>query len=315
MLSHRLTIEELAQGLDTVRIGRRLHVFDELDSTNTHALEHLRDVGRSADGAVIFTEHQTAGRGRLGRRWQSPRGASLLFTVLLVEPRNRERLHKGGAVRPQPGSADRLRANATRKAHSQLATSESPGRHEPVGSATHQAAAPRLSLLTSVAAAEAIRKATDVEAVIRWPNDLYVGQKKLAGILIETRDWPTGLLATAIGIGVNCLQQPGHFPPDLARPATSLDIESARPVDRAAVARAVIKRLDQLLADMHDPLYTDVHEAWKKLSNDIGQRVTLVESGIEHTGRILDLDPADGLLLQLDTGARRAFYAHSTTRL
>ena len=269
MSSHRLTVDDVTRGLDTLRIGRRVLVFDELDSTNVHGLEQLCGQGAAADGTVIFAEHQTAGRGRLGRRWQSPRGASLLFTVLLVEPRN------SGVPR---------------------STS-------------------RLTIIASVAAAEAIRMSTDVEAVIRWPNDLYVRDMKLAGILIETRDWPGGLLATAIGIGINCLQQPGHFPPDLARPATSLDIESSRPVDRAAVARAILTRLDRRLADVDSRLDDDVHETWKQLSNDIGQRVTLVESGIEHTGRILDLDPADGLLLQLDAGARRAFHAHSTTRL
>ncbi len=269
MPSHRLTIEELAHGLDTVRIGRRLHVFDELGSTNSHALEHLRDEGRNADGTVIFAEHQTAGRGRLGRRWQSPRGASLLFTVLLIEPR------QSGLPR----------------------------------------SASRLTIVASLAAAEAIRSVTDVDAFIRWPNDLYVRDKKLAGILIETRDWPAGLVATAVGIGVNCLQQPGHFPPDLGRPATSLEIESARPVDRVAVARAILTSLDQRISFIDDGLDVTLCEAWKHLSNDIGQRVTLIESGIEHTGRILDLDPTDGLLLQLDTGARRAFHAHSTTRL
>jgi len=304
MPSHRLTIDELAHGLDTVRIGRRLHVFDELGSTNSHALEHYSDEGRAADGVVIFAEHQTAGRGRLGRRWQSPRGASLLFTVLLIESRNVAQ-GKGGTVKPQLGSAVGKGACPARDLHCQQKADDS----------ATQYTASHLSLLTAVATAEAIRGNTDVDAVIRWPNDLYVRDRKLAGILIETRDWPAGLVATAIGIGVNCLQQPGHFPPDLGRPATSLDIESAKPIDRAAVARAILTRLDRRLADADTCLDAHLHDSWKNLSNDIGQRVTLVESGIEHSGRILDLDPADGLLLQLDTGARRAFHAHSTTRL
>jgi len=269
---HRLTADAISGGLPIHRIGRRVLVFDELDSTNTHALEQLRQSGREADGTVVFAEHQSAGRGRLGRKWQSPRGASLLMTALLVD--------------------DRARQTAPRSASS-------------------------LALLVAVAVAEAIRASTDVEAVIRWPNDLYVEDRKLAGILIETRDWTNGLLATAIGVGVNCLQQRAHFPPDLGRPATSLDIESAKPVDRVGVARAILSRLDcQLSAnDSRLDANADVHEKWKQLSNDIGQRVTLVESGIEYTGRILDLDPLDGLLLQLDTGARKAFHPNTTTRL
>jgi len=267
---HRLTVDAIARGLDVRRIGRRVLVFDDVDSTNTHALDRLRELGLNADGTVLFAEHQAAGRGRLGRRWQSPRGASLLMTALLVDPR--------------PG--------------------ETAGRTNA-----------RLTLVVAVAVAEAIRSCTDVEPVIRWPNDLYVGDSKLAGMLIETRDWTNGLVATAVGIGVNCLQQPGHFPPDLGRPATSLDMASSRPVDRVAVARAILMQLDRRLAVQDANFDSDIHATWKHLSNDIGQRVTLVESGIEHTGRILDLDPLDGLLLQLDTGARRAFAPNTTTRL
>lgn len=276
MSSHRLTTPDILDGYGHYcrRVGRRVRVFDELESTNSYALEQLCELGTLADGTVIFAEHQTKGRGRLGRRWHSPRGASLLFTVLLVEPRD-------------------------------TTAPRSPA---------------RLNLIAAVSVAQAIRNITGVEAVIHWPNDLYVENKKLAGILIETREWPNGLLATAMGIGINCLQQPGHFPPDLTRPATSLEIESLKPIDRAAVARDILWRLDCRLVNFSDQppnpiIHEDVYKIWKLLSNDIGQRVTVVESGIEYTGRILDLDPADGLLLQLDTGARRAFYAHSTTRL
>jgi len=268
--AHRLTADAVSTGMTVRRIGRRLIVLDEIDSTNTYALEQLRQHGLTADGTVVFAEHQTAGRGRLGRQWQSPRGASLLFTVLLVEQRSTGRSIESAS---------------------------------------------QLTMLGAIAVAEAIRNSTDVEPVIRWPNDLYVKDRKLVGILIETRDWSSGLLATAMGIGVNCLQQPAHFPPGLARPATSLDIESARPVDRATIARAILSRLDHCLSESDRRLDSDIRETWKRLSNDIGQRVTLSESGIEHAGRILDVDPLDGLLLQLDTGARKAFHPSTTTRL
>lgn len=65
------------------RLGRSLHWFAEIDSTNRFLLAAAADL---PDGAVAWTEYQTAGRGRLGRAWQSPRGASVLLSVLLREP-------------------------------------------------------------------------------------------------------------------------------------------------------------------------------------------------------------------------------------
>ena len=69
------------------RVGGQLIPRDELDSTNLCALRRAHEL---ADGAVVLAEYQTAGRGRLGRRWESPRGASILLTLLLKEPAGSE---------------------------------------------------------------------------------------------------------------------------------------------------------------------------------------------------------------------------------
>jgi BirA family biotin operon repressor/biotin-[acetyl-CoA-carboxylase] ligase len=73
--------QELLDGLRTKIVGRRLFVFDEIDSTNTCA-KALADTGME-DGTVIIADHQNAGRGRLGRAWLSDPGSNLLFSVIL----------------------------------------------------------------------------------------------------------------------------------------------------------------------------------------------------------------------------------------
>lgn len=247
------------------RIGRKVEIHAELDSTNNWALEHLVvEAGKESDGQVVFAEYQTAGRGRFGRDWLTPRGAGLCFTFILWE-------------------------------------------------STSPACFARLIMETAIAVAEGIEAVTDVEVGIRWPNDLYVRGRKLAGILVELRG-ATGGIAIAVGVGVNCLQQPGHFPPELRDRATSLEIESHNPIDRNVVGRSVLTSLDRFFGAANPPSDEVLTGAWLNRSTDVGTHVTLHHDGHAFAGRILDISPKSGLLLQLDDGGRRLFDPATTSR-
>ncbi len=275
---HTLTEDAIKAGLRTRRLARRIIVMPVVDSTNTHALERIApEAGSNADGTVVFAERQTAGRGRLGRAWHSPAGASLLFTALLWE-------------------AGPLRCVA------------------------------RWMMAAAVSVVRGIEAATDVSPAIRWPNDICVNGRKLAGILVETRklaarrgveDSPGGDegLAVAIGVGVNCLQHAGHFQDEIRSSATSLELATSKPVDRTLVARGILEALDAVLCDSEGVGDSRLAALWAQYSEDIGTRVTLASSGECFTGRILDIEPSQGLLLQLDTGARKHFDPSATTRL
>src|SRR5262245_57483868 len=114
------------------------------------------------EGAVVATDEQTAGRGRLGRVWVSPPGTAVLCSVLL---------------RPPPGRRF-----------------------------------PELSLVAGVAVADAVEEALELSAQIKWPNDVLVNRKKVAGILAEGREG-----AVVLGIGLNVNQTRGQLP-DLVAP-------------------------------------------------------------------------------------------------
>ena len=89
MTSHTLCLERLVSGLSLRRVGRTadqgplIRLLDSATSTNDRAFQSALD--QDADGLVVFAEHQSEGRGRLGRRWFAPRGAGLLCSVLLIE--------------------------------------------------------------------------------------------------------------------------------------------------------------------------------------------------------------------------------------
>jgi BirA family transcriptional regulator, biotin operon repressor / biotin---[acetyl-CoA-carboxylase] ligase len=154
--------------------------------------ELVRDLG---EGAVGTCELQTAGRGRMGRRWTSPWGTGVLFSLTL-EPRT---------------PADRL---------------------------------PPFGLVV----AEAVCEATWPQAEVRWPNDVVVDGRKLAGVLAELRE---GKLV--VGVGVNANMAAAELPGDARVSATSLRILRRARVDRA-----------QLLAD----LVTAIEERYDRFERD-----------------------------------------------
>jgi len=283
-MSHGLLdIEKLRESLHTRRVGRRIELMPSTTSTSDEAWQRVD--AEDADGLVVFTEQQTRGRGRHGRFWHSPRGASLMFSLVLRE---------------KTGS------NSAGQIESESMTGG------------------QLALLTPVAVASAIESTTGVRAAIKWPNDLVVRRRKIGGILIESRRKPdrrpgngaaSPFASTfyVVGVGVNCLQQRGHFPAELENRATSLDLESVEPIDRQVVALHILTELDRWLAPPRSWTDRDLHEAWLVRSDMIGQHVRLRQGEREFSGTVTDVDPSAALLLQLDQGGLRRFPVQDTT--
>jgi BirA family biotin operon repressor/biotin-[acetyl-CoA-carboxylase] ligase len=98
---------------------------------------------------------------------------------------------------------------------------------------------PELSLVAGVATAEAIAAATGIHPTVRFPNDLLIAGRKVAGILAEARD---DRVVLGIGINVNLTQD--ELPTDVDTAATSLSIEAGAPVDRARLLAALLERLE-----------------------------------------------------------------------
>lgn len=111
---------------------------------------------------------------------------------------------------------------------------------------------PLLSLAAGLAAADAIRTTASLTVDLRWPNDLLMGPRKTGGILIETRNnSKSPPHAVVVGIGINVHQR--AFPPSLATPATSLDLESKRHISRQTLLVALLKSLQQETLTLEDP--------------------------------------------------------------
>jgi len=174
-----------------------------------------------------------------------------------------------------------------------------------------QCGAELLSLACAVAVAEAVGKVGGRHAKIKWPNDIRLGKRKVAGILLESKR-TADTVAYIIGIGINCHQGTNSFGVELRDSATSIDIESGAVCDRVLLAKRLLLSLDQWF-DVAQNSADTVTQRWCQLSIHLGHRVTLVQNGRSFSGNCVGVDPDKGLILRLDHGGIRMFDAAHTT--
>ena len=160
---------------------------------------------------------------------------------------------------------------------------------------------PLLPLAVGLAAAEAIRTATGLAADLRWPNDLLIGHRKVGGILVEAKSSRSSVDFAVVGVGINVHQS--AFAPDLATPATSLDLEATRRVSRQDLLVSLLKSLEREALGLADPaagiaIPTRVEQAstWIR-----GRRVE-VHGPQACTGVTAGLDEHGFLLVRTDSG-------------
>jgi BirA family biotin operon repressor/biotin-[acetyl-CoA-carboxylase] ligase len=251
--------ESLDQAYVVRRLGdsefaRNVIVVESLPSTNALARE-LASQG-APSGTLVLAEEQTAGRGRLERRWLSPAGLNLLFSLLL-RPR----------VRPEQAFA--------------------------------------LTMTLALAGAEAIERSAGVTCLIKWPNDLFVRDQKLAGILTELSVRAGKTEYAVLGLGLNVHWHP-EDQPEFSRRTTSILKETGKPISRNDLLIQILGRFEeyyrQFLSGSVDLLYHN----WNRLSLLTGREVELDagEEGVVR-GKALRIDRDGALVIADRQGAER----------
>jgi BirA family biotin operon repressor/biotin-[acetyl-CoA-carboxylase] ligase len=168
--------------------------------------------------------------------------------------------------------------------------------------------APELTLLAAVAVAESLRSMA-VPADIKWPNDLLVGRRKVAGILTELSADPDRIHFVVVGIGVNLNARQEDFPPELAEVATSVLEVTGQPVARAAFVAGLAKRLEDWL-DLHAAQgFGPVRERWRALSATLGQEVLVTSERREIRGVAVDVDEDGALRIRKSDGTEERVLA------
>lgn len=174
--------------------------------------------------------------------------------------------------------------------------------------------APELTLVAAVALAEALREA-DAEALIKWPNDVQLGGRKVAGILTELSAEPERVHFVVLGIGVNLNAGPEDFPPEVASTATSLSQALGRRVNRALFTTSLWGRLEEWLDLHHEVGFEPVRERWKELSATLRQEVLVRTGGSELRGVAEDIDTSGALLVRTAGGSLERVLAGDVEQL
>ena len=157
--------------------------------------------------------------------------------------------------------------------------------------------------------AAAIEESTGAKAAIKWPNDIFVGGKKVAGILAESGTDTAGRPFAVVGLGVNVNHEPADFPAELHATAGSLRETTGTPLDRPALAAAILRALDARFAKIADDFPALIAEAAAR-SFLLGRwiQVRAGETLAEGLAEQLDADGhlllrhADGSLAKLTAG-------------
>jgi BirA family biotin operon repressor/biotin-[acetyl-CoA-carboxylase] ligase len=171
---------------------------------------------------------------------------------------------------------------------------------------------PRLTTWAGVALAAAIENALGLATAIKWPNDIYLSGRKVAGILAESGTDVNGRPFAVVGIGVNVNHAASDFPPELAGKATSLSIVTARRIDRPELAACLLRELDARLTQVEPDFPRMIAEATRR-SLLLGRWVQLQSGHTLLEGRAESLDADGHLLLRKSDGTLSRLTAGEVT--
>lgn len=158
--------------------------------------------------------------------------------------------------------------------------------------------AAQLTLLSAVAVCEAVYAVSGVKAAIKWPNDVLIGGRKLAGILTELSAETDRVRFVVVGIGVNV-----HSPVNLLPAnAASLKEEASKKVSRVELVQEILRQMEYWYESSKKEGFAPALERWKELSSTLGRRIRVVDPGGVVEGEAVGLDKGGRLLIRSDAG-------------
>ncbi len=254
---------ELESRIRTKWVGKRALFFPEIGSTNIRAKQEAEE--GAPEGTLIVSDHQTAGRGRRGRAWESPAGCNVYFSLMLRPKLDPDR-------------------------------------------------APMMTLLMALAVAQALKElgpeGDDPEkaVLIKWPNDIVIGGRKVCGILTEMSVEQAYIQYVVIGVGINVRKQ--VFAPEIAATATSLEEAWDIPVPRCELIGRICRAFETLYEDFIETRsLAGVRAPYESFLANKGRMVKVLDPAGEYEGTALGINDRGELLVELKEGTIKEVYA------
>lgn len=170
--------------------------------------------------------------------------------------------------------------------------------------------AERIFLITGMAAiavAETIQDMLSLKTGIKWPNDVLINGKKVAGVIVEVINSHKQRYIFSLGIGINVNLNEDELPKLSKIPATSLSIEKKSSINRIELARNLLKSIDKWYIALKGAHYERILERWRALCVTIGQELTLIEGDKLYHGKMIDISHSGGIILHFDDGSKKIF--------
>ena len=168
--------------------------------------------------------------------------------------------------------------------------------------------APKVTFLSAVAMAKVLRR-YDIDAGIKWPNDILVNNKKIVGILTELSAEVDQIHYVVTGIGLNINIDSADFPEELQEIATSMKICTGKTWDRSEIVSEFLVELEKMYNHILENGFDELFVEWSELNVTLGEEVLVVSGDSSYEGRAIELDPSGGLWVQTLDGNRELVQA------
>jgi len=242
---------EIIQGLKTKKIGRVAYYFDSINSTQNQAMKMTSD--SKNNGAIIIAQKQTGGKGRLGRRWISPKGGIWLSVILYPE-------FDISVVTLFP-------------------------------------------IASALALSNALEKCFDIKPELKWPNDITIKGKKVAGILVDASLESNKIENIVLGVGINFDVNVKEIEKDLKNTPNFYGVSSLRKFKKDStpvhLVQTFLVELEKIFDLLNVGQTKKIIKEWTKRSSTIGKNVQLTTKEGKITGKAIKIDD-DGALVISD---------------
>ncbi|MDR2830171.1 MAG: biotin--[acetyl-CoA-carboxylase] ligase [Methanobrevibacter sp.] len=245
-----INVSKIKEDLKTQYIGQKIYAFQKVDSTNVIA-KFLAGTGIE-EGTIVIARSQIKGKGRMGKKWESPLGG--IWLSIILNPK----------MNPEQASL--------------------------------------ITLGAGVAVTKAIR-GLGVDVRIKWPNDILIGDKKIAGILTEANSRSHTLDYIVVGIGIDSNIDSNSISKKTKVKSTTLKDELKKNINENKLITNLLKEFENIYEHFKSEEFEEILYEWRNLSQTIGSYVVIEQPfGRVLKGYVVGINNQGSLILELNNG-------------
>ena len=250
---------EITKDLKTKTVGKRVYYFEEIDSTQNFAEQIALD--EKENGTIVIAEKQTAGKGRLDRKWTSPKGG--IWFSLIIHPKF------------------------------DVSTST------------------LVPIAGAVALAKAIKNTLNIDVSVKWPNDITLNGKKVAGMLVDASFQANNIDYLILGIGINFDIDAKKIEKRLSKSANFYGVNSLRKKDDNTPPKILLReflvQFEKTLIQLNKGEKVKIVKEWTKKADKIGKKISINTSDGKISGVAQGIDNDGALKLKTSKGIKKIF--------